>query len=1646
MKSKISFLKRAAWRCFLTIVLLYVAPSVFAQLVPDFSVDRKEGCAPLTVLFTNKTTGASATARYEWNLGNGNTSTLFAPGATYRAEQSYIVSLTVTDSGTTATKWDTIRVFRKPVVSFSANTVAGCFPLAVQFGSNVQAGEGTISGYTWDFGDGNVAQGATQSAPAHTYSFAQKAAVSLTVTNSKGCFTTLEQPAMIDVQAGVQARFTTDKKYLCQPGEAVQFTNASTGAGTLSYHWDFGDGATSTATSPRHVYGSRGSFTVKLQVTSSKGCSQQLEMPSYIHVDNFSAAIQSAAEACVQTPVGMKALVSPAADSVRWSFGTGTLSASGLSAAPVFNTPGNKSLRITAYWGNCTATAIGSLAIQEPPRLRGFVQEPVASCLLPYAVQLRDTATGVVSRSWQLAGQPVQEDPVANYTFTSYGTYPLSLTVRNAAGCASTVVQNVAVIRPDVKITVAATSSRYGTADCEGMQIRFATRSAVALTAYRWNFGDGSPVVTTASPQHTFGKAGRYAVVLTYTTATGCTDTAMYREVEVYSKPHIDFTGPTTVCSSNPVGFTATADTAVRRYYWNYGDGAGWDTTTTIHAYNEHKYKREGTYTVTLVANGGGSCADTVVKTNIITVFPPFQAIQNVLHDCLVDRNRVFLQLNTRSVVSGTWDFGDSTTQTAVPAPVNLVPHSFGLPGIYRVKHTSVNGDCTAVDSVYVPVPGKQTPVLSGSKNFVCLEDTVTLTIGGVRLLDTTVIDSRNQYRLSHLTYGDGTPFNGVIRIVDSNWVSGFKIILSSARINSSGIKAFIKSAITGCVDSSDIFAVRFSGPTAMMGNITPVCFNKEVQLRDSSSGSLVKWQWQVAGAWLPEQTRGGDTLVRLPAPGNFPISLKVTDVDGCYHFAQLSGGLNSLGVKAGFQLPDTVVAINTAAQFTNTSVVAPGATVSYNWSYDANRRSATTTHLVHSYPNIGWDTIRLAARTVQGACTDTSYGIIHHDNINAKFTFTATYINNNACPPMLVKFKNISRNSRRTLWTFGDGSTSENQNTPERTYRMGGVYKVTLYTFGPNNVVDSTTELITVKGPSATINADRLSGCLQQQVSFRASVAAANNYFWDFGDGAILRSRDTAVSHHYRQPGVFQPALVLSDATGCSVSAELSQPIVIDTLSVSIGGIPAQLCDVANLQLQSRITSLAADRMGQSLQYNWLFPNGSSTVANPANSFTGEGRYPVRLTVRSPYGCVQTATDTVVVRRTVRGSIAGKPEVCAQNEKRFDAYVPDPNASWKWMLHDGRSGTALQSPVLNLKDSGYYPVKLVVTHDGCVDTARQTLWVHPKPVIGFRNADEHVCKGLATTLQATGGHRYQWTSAEPILLGATLDKPVVLPAQTSTYQVLATSFFGCQSRDSMRVRVTQPFKLQPIADSFVCVGNSIKLQASGAATYLWSGPAGTLNQTTGAQVVATPTTLSRYRVIGTDAMQCFKDTAYTTVRIQALPKVHLGPDQMVLTGTELRLSARTSPDVVQYRWQPAAEVQCSTCPETLAEPRKPTTYSLKVTSTWGCVASDTMFVDLKCTDSRVFIPNAFTPDRNGLNETFSVRGKGAWVRKMVIYDRWGKMVYEASNLQLNDSRAGWNATCNGQPCPTGTYAYVVELVCDTGEPFVKKGTVTVVR
>jgi PKD repeat protein len=233
-----------------------------------FSASPTAGAAPLTVQFTDASTGLPTSRG--WDFGDGGVSTDESPSHVYSAPGSYTVTLTVgNDRGSdTLTRTDLIQVSEPvapPTAGFTASPTSGEAPLAVQFTD----GSTGADGWHWDFGDS-----ATSSAqhPSHVYSAPGSYTVVQTVTNAGGS-DGLTRVGYIQVAAPPAppvAAFTASPTTGAAP-LTVQFTDTSTGGAATGWSWDFGDGATATAQSPSHVYAAPGSYDVTLTVSNADG-------------------------------------------------------------------------------------------------------------------------------------------------------------------------------------------------------------------------------------------------------------------------------------------------------------------------------------------------------------------------------------------------------------------------------------------------------------------------------------------------------------------------------------------------------------------------------------------------------------------------------------------------------------------------------------------------------------------------------------------------------------------------------------------------------------------------------------------------------------------------------------------------------------------------------------------------------------------------------------------------------------------------------------------------------------------------------------------------------------------------------------------------------------------------------------------------------------------------------------------------------------------------------------------------------------------------------------------------------------------------------------------------------------------------------
>jgi PKD repeat protein len=224
-------------------------------------------------------------ASYDWNFGDGSEGSGATPSHIYAHGGEYTVTLTVTDDeGKTAKASHPVVVTgTPPTASFLVSTTSPTATQPVSFdGSASSDPDGPIKSYSWDFGDGSEATGAT---PSHTYAHAGEYTVTLTVTDNEGKTAKVSHPVNV-AHAPPVASFlvTTPTPTVTQP-IAFDGSASSDPDGTIaSYDWNFGDGSEGSGATPSHIYAQVGTYTVTLAVTDGEGETTKVSHP--VHVAN----------------------------------------------------------------------------------------------------------------------------------------------------------------------------------------------------------------------------------------------------------------------------------------------------------------------------------------------------------------------------------------------------------------------------------------------------------------------------------------------------------------------------------------------------------------------------------------------------------------------------------------------------------------------------------------------------------------------------------------------------------------------------------------------------------------------------------------------------------------------------------------------------------------------------------------------------------------------------------------------------------------------------------------------------------------------------------------------------------------------------------------------------------------------------------------------------------------------------------------------------------------------------------------------------------------------------------------------------------------------------------------------------------------
>jgi gliding motility-associated-like protein len=1063
-----------------------------------------------------------------------------------------------------------------------------------------------------------------------------------------------------------------------------------------------------------------------------------------------------------------------------------------------------------------------------------------------------------------------------------------------------------------------------------------------------------------------------------------------------------------TSCAFTPVQFTDISTGNPDQWWWEFGDGS-----TSILQNPSHIYQDTGLFSIRLIIFNN-RCRDTSFVTDYVRILPPVARF-NYAVNCGLNKQEIQFTDQSVAPLTWAWDFGDGTTSTA-QNPI----HTYAALGTYTVTLLVTNGGCSHQVQHSITLVD-EAPDFIASPQTICRNESIQFT--GINFNAANIVSYNwdfgdgNSSALSNPAHSYPNSGNYTIRLIITD--------------------------INGCRDTlqRNNF-IRVNGPDASFTiNQGQICLNNSISLTNTSStdgvNALTGVQWDMGNGYIINSLTN-PFIYTYPSAGTYNIKLTVTDASGCMDTITQNNLATVFNPDAKF-IADTLSCPGSLVTFTNQSTGGSGAET-YAWNFgDGNTSNQVSP--THSYASVGTYTVKLVMSEPIG-CIDSSSLVIRIDTPRASFTVNDTLT---ICQPFEAKFTNNSSYVLNAAnWDFGDGFTSTDIN-PTHFYVVPGNYVARLIVQSPGNCFDTAYQNIRIGRDTGSITYGPLDNCAPLTVSFQVRTDFPLTYTWDFGNGHTLVTTDSNQVHTY-EPGIFIPKIIIKDQFGCSGIIEGVDSIKSYGSIPNFGADTALFCDRGTVQFID--SSYSSDTI---TGYLWDFGDGntSTSITAPAHTYTAPGLYNVKLTITTAHGCIDSIVKTALVKvvPSPQINIIGDTSYCMPASFLLQGELLNPDTSvvnWRWDI-DGQIFNVQNPPAINRAAADTVFAQLVATNGtGCTDTSYKIIVVHPLPAVNAGN-DTTICLGTFATLNPTGAVTYLW-SPSTYLSCTNCTNPQATASDSIQYVVTGTSPYGCENKDRVIVRVNKPFTITVGNGYNICVGKSVELFAGGADRYVWS-PGNSLSDSTIANPIASPLVTTTYTVTGYDSLNCFQSTASVTVDVYPYPVVDAGRDTTIKGGSSVTLLPIVSTDVTGILWSPSTSLSCATCLNPVASPLKTTTYRIAVNNAGLCSSYDDVKITVLCDRNSIFIPNAFTPNGDHLNDRFYVMGYGIErVKSIRIYSRWGNLIFEKLNIEANDKLQGWDGNIKGQQAPPGLYTFTSEIICGDGVVFPVSGSVILIR
>lgn len=1601
---------------------------------PSITVDPPRTCSGISATMT-----ASGASTYSWSPSTGLSAT---SGSTVTATPSATTTYTVVGSIATCidTAYATIIVNPKPSVSFTYSQP--CEDTASVFTNTSTISSGNNVTYSWDFNNDNNFSDATGANVNHTFGADGVYSVGLVVTSDQGCKDTLVL-TNVNVWPDPVAGFNATS--VCAQTATGFADNSTVAVGTINtWAWDVNNDALTdaTASAAAYTYSTGGTYPVSLSVTSNHGCTDSITKNinvNYIPVPGFSAI-----DGCLSGAIpftGTSSVTGALIANSLWDFGDGQTSAQA-NPSHLYSTCGDKTVTLTVTSDSgCTNNTSGVITVYCLPQAAFTYTQPCEDTATVFTSTSIISAGSNVAFNWDFNNDNNFTDATGSSVSNLFGTggvYTVALEVISDNGCRDTLVLNAINVWPNPVANFSATSA------CAQTATNFSDQSAVAagtITNWAWDVNnDALTDASTPTTTNTYTSGGNYPVSLTATSDHGCKN-SITKNINVNYIPVASFSA-VGGCLSSEIPFTGTSTVtgaAIVNFLWDFGDGQ-----TSALPDPMHLYATCGDKTVNLSVTSDSGCVNNVTDT--ITVYCLPQASFTNTQPC---EDTVTVFTSTSSISSGNnvtynWDFNNDNNFTdATGSPVNYL---LGGGGTYTVSLEVISDNGCRDTVVITNINVWPNPVADFNATSVCeqavtnLADNSSVSTGTISawawdVNNDAITDASTSTTTNTYTVGGSYPVHLTVTS-DHGCVSD---TVKNVNVNFIPVPAF--TYINACYYDSIVFT---NNSTVTSANIQ----NSQWFFGDGQNSILTN----------PSHLYGicGDKFV----------TLVVTSDSGC---TNTTTEMVSVFCQPVVSFTYTNACEDSATVFTNTSTINTGNNTAVNWDFnnDNNFSDAAGSPASYLFGAQGTYTVGLEVISDQG-CRDTT----QITSVNVWPNPVADFNVTSVCAQISSSFNDQSTVSTGAIigwsWDFDNNGTQDAATPgPSNIYATGGTYPVTLTATTDHGCSHDTTKNINVNYiPVAGFTA--INVCVYDSVVFTnnstiAGGAVASSQ-WDFSDGQS--STVTSPSHLYANCGNRSVTLTVTSDSGCVNS--IVKPIVVYCKPISRFTV-TNICEYDTAIVVS--TSSVSD--GTITVFEW-----DSDIDNPPGYIAGtdtlrnhylNGIYNIGLTVTSSNGCADDSIMKIEIYPQPSAGFGFATGVClGQPTCFYDSSAVNSSSSvnsWNWDFGSGSDIT--QNPCHQFLQEGSHNVTLIAgTTNNCYDTVYATVFVNPIPVVTF--TDTNVCLGTPTTFTNTSPQalaNYTWdfgdgsSSAQPDTVhtyAAANNYTVTLIGQSDSGCVnVATGMIyvypnpvadfstpdieGCEPWTSTFINAT--YVTDPVSSSTI---NS----------YVWdfgNGSADQLNSPDPTAIEYAPGSYTVSLTVTTNYSCSDTLTRTNYIVVHPTPKADFSfiPETGATIMNPLITFYDQSTGADHHNWN----MGDSTVLNDVYPQGESFVYTYKdsghyivtqvVTTDYGCIDSIQKTIVIG-PDWAIYIPNAFTPNDDGLNDYFNARGFGIVDYEMYIFDRWGNAIDRITSI----TEKGWDGIANNgsKVAQIDHYVYKIYFTDAFGGKHQYNGTFSLLR